>query len=97
MIIQHDSVIATTTIESEVKALKEYIKSVGEEYFLVSEVMCNGTTTVVMPPDGSGEGRPVSNRGDRRRADFIWWLRDRRYWHGIIVSWGEIKITISEV
>lgn len=54
----------------------------------------NGERSFLVGPDGSNEGWETSNEGDRRRGEFVDWLRRRSeepgYEGAFLVDWAEI-------
>ena len=52
----------------------------------------NGYMTFIVPPDGSKEGWPESDKGDDLREAFIEWLREQYYEDGgTSLSWAEVQ------
>lgn len=56
----------------------------------------NGERSFFVGPDGSNEGRTTSDEGDRRRGEFVEWLRERTkegnesYERIFLVEWVEV-------
>jgi hypothetical protein len=56
----------------------------------------NGYRSFLIPPDGSKEGWPASDEGDRRRAEFHSWVAAQAYEDGSS-AYGVVEVAYGEV
>ncbi len=93
----NNAVIATTWNKDEVVRIKKWVDSLSEMkgLFLFGDEEINGKITVVMVPDGSKEGWPKSDTGDKLRDAFVAELEKANYddgsnpWNFVEVGYGE--------
>ena len=84
--IRHNAIIVTTWKPGEALKVFDQAESLFPGAVLgPSREMVNGYQTILVCPDGSKEGWPRSDEGDRCRGEFKAWLRDQPY-----LEWAEI-------
>lgn len=64
--------------------------------FAYVDTKVNGKYTIVLTPDGSKEGWPISNDGDKLRAAFITKLKENGDWEWVEVGYGELGTKIYQ-
>jgi hypothetical protein len=95
----NNAVIATTWNREEVNRIKNFVAGLErmQSLFLFGDEEINGRTTVVMVPDGSREGWPNSDEGDKLRDLFVAELEKANYvdgsspWNYVEVEFGEFE------
>lgn len=108
--VNHNAVVATTWDKVRFSAVQEWVAALevrsvatGADFrtlFAFAPSVANGCNTVVLAPDGSKEGWPDSEDGDRLREAFIRRLEEDAYsdgsssWKWIEVSFGEFGQSI---
>lgn len=95
----NNAVIATTWNNDGIERIKRWVDEIDDDFwrglFLFGDAKINGITTIVMLPDGSKEGWPESEYGDKLRDRFISELQKADYddgsspWDFIEVGYGE--------
>lgn len=92
-LIQHHAIVVTSSDRS----IKELHSKAKEIFPVVGEILSigmNGYATFCVPPDGSKEGWPTSNYFDKRRDEFIAYLKDKQCsW--LEVAYGECDPTVT--
>ena len=100
-VIQHDIVVATTWFPNDIENIKKQ-DFFDKDKFLISKPQMNGIYTVCLISDGSKEGWPDSESGDKLRQQFIAWMESCAYgdgsnrWIYAEVSMGEYGTEISQ-
>lgn len=100
----NNAIIATTWNENELKKIKKWVDAIQDNLwrnlFLFSDKVINGLYTVVMVPDGSKEGWPESDHGDKLRNEFINLLEEADHndgsspWDFVEIGYGEFGQTV---
>lgn len=92
--VRHDAILVTSMFEEHIAKAHESAKQI---FTTVSDLLpsrMNGYRSFLVPPDGSKEGWPDSDTGDRRRADFRKWVKcyiDTLGWNpfeGVYMNYG---------
>jgi len=99
-IIQHDCIIGITCNSKEFLRIRDWVQtSVPEKFrrlFLFGGVVVNNYQTVVMIPDGSKDGWPESDEGDKIRQMFIdEMLKTELTWEIVSVGFGDLGLSIT--
>lgn len=81
--IKHHGIAVTSCIDELIKEAHTRAKSIFNERtsdILNSET--NGYKSFFIAPDGSKEGWPESDRGDKERDSFVKWVNEQAYEDG---------------
>lgn len=74
--VVHHAIVITTTSGTAAFRINEAAREVELVTTGVYASPCNDFFTLVVLPDGSGDGKPTSDEYDTRRAAFVGWLRE---------------------
>lgn len=94
-IINHNCIIATTWDDPSILELDKLAKAANIGPLVITEPNQFGDRTVILPPDGSKEGWPDSEKGDEMRDAFVELIKTFNYEDGsnpfrwVEISYGE--------
>jgi hypothetical protein len=90
--VQHNAIVITSWDEKRIAAARQKATELGMQVLgpVMSAINC--FHTLVICPDGSKEGWPESDAGDRQREQFKEWLDTLRYDDGsTALEWVEVQ------
>ena len=87
--IQHHAIIVTGNIEEHIKEAHEKAKSIFDYVSEISTPLVNGYVSFYIPPDGGKERMEASNIGDKRREEFVNYLKKQSFLEWVEVQYGD--------
>jgi hypothetical protein len=95
-VTQHNAIIVTAHSEQRAEAAWQRASELDMLISPIAEDDVNGWCTFVVFPDGSKEGWPESDEGDRQRAKFREWLHAEGCCRWVEVSYGDEEPNIVD-
>ena len=90
--MRHHAIIVSAGDGDWLDRARKCAADIGMSPTPIVESRVNGVRSFLVPPDGSKEGWPESERGDTDRAEFIRWLEAQRYEdHSSPLAWVEVQ------
>lgn len=91
--MRHHTIVVTSFSDEKIRPAHDRAVDVfGSTASSIVEGVVNGHCSFFIAPDGSKEGWPESDTGDRLRAEFIKWLDGQRFGDGSSpFDWAEIQ------
>lgn len=80
--MRHNAIIVTSWGDKAITEAAKHAKELGLQVLGPSDEAVNSYRSLLICPDGSKEGWPESEQGERRRAAFRGWLNAQRYEDG---------------
>lgn len=94
--MRHHAIVVTSRDEYTKRAHEEAIRCCGADFVTpMGAEVTNGVRSFLVTPDGSKEGWPESDQGERSRATFLDWLDRQRWSDGstpyewVLIEYGE--------
>lgn len=88
--IRHDAIAVTAWDRRRANKAKRKAASLGLPVTTVSASVINGYCSFLICPDGSKEGWPDSDEGDRKREEWIKWVRDPKQ-KELYLDWSHVS------
>ncbi len=88
---KHHAIVLTSWKDEDIGSVENKLKEMELKYIGPGSSM-NGYITITVIPDGSKEGWPESERGDKKRKEFIDWLKAG----SLYVEWAEISYSSDD-
>lgn len=93
----HAIIVSSWNIEKLDIAHKKATGIFGQQCSGIVSGTINGVNAFFIGPDGSKEGWPESDEGDRRRAEFVAWLIQQEYSDSSnALTWAEVQYADDE-
>ena len=77
--MRHHAIIVTTYNERLINDAHQKAEQIGLQVTPIVQSSTNNYHTFLVVPDGSKEGWPNSDLGDRHRSEFLIWLDEQRF------------------
>ena len=90
--IRHHSIVVTTFDDDSIKEAHQKAKNLFGHVSEIVKSSINGYMSFFIAPDGSKEGWPDSDTGDKLRKEFIDWIEEgeeSRYLDYVEVFYGD--------
>lgn len=86
----HHAIVITTRKKQRAYEARRYARQLGMNVSSVVETSLNGFWSFLIAPDGSKEGHPSSDKGDKSRDALINWIKEEINLNDFIAEWVEV-------